>query len=187
MASFPRDRFDDIPPGIRRVGAHRAPRRRGRGWLAFACAVLATVVLVIAGVVALSVIDSSFRLPFSSGSATPTPTPTPTASPVTDPSTVDPSLGLSITVLNASPDDALDDVARDRLAGAGWPVGATGEAAQRDVKTTTVYYNDPQFEGIARGVLLALGGVGNVRYSQAYVGAPVTVVLGADYSAVAAG
>ena len=47
---FPRDRFDSIPHGIDRVGAHRAPARRGAGWIAFGWAVLATVVLVAVGI-----------------------------------------------------------------------------------------------------------------------------------------
>ena len=38
MAEQPRDRFDDIPSGVDRVGAHRSPRKPGRGWIGFAWA-----------------------------------------------------------------------------------------------------------------------------------------------------
>jgi hypothetical protein len=86
MASFPRDQFDDVPDGDGRVGAHRAPPRRGRGWIAFAWAALATGVLVIVGLFVLSRVDSSFELPSlplaggggtpaASASATPTSVP----------------------------------------------------------------------------------------------------------------
>ena len=50
----PRDRFDDVPADLARVGAHRAPARRGRGFVTFAWAALATGALVGAGVLGLS-------------------------------------------------------------------------------------------------------------------------------------
>src|SRR3954466_6499901 len=106
MASLPRDQFDDVPDDGR-VGAHRAPAPRGRGWIGFAWAALATGVLVVAGIFLLSRIDSSFQLalpggggesgaPVSSASAAPT------QAPVTDPKAVpsDLAANLSISVLN---------------------------------------------------------------------------------------
>ena len=59
---FPRDRFDSIPHGIDRVGAHRAPARRGAKWIAFGWAALATVVLVAVGIGARHVAQRSAEL-----------------------------------------------------------------------------------------------------------------------------
>ena len=56
---YPRDRFDDIPDGIQRVGAHRAPRPKGSGWIAVGWAALAVVVLVAAGIFGLSLVSGS--------------------------------------------------------------------------------------------------------------------------------
>ncbi|MGH1549227.1 hypothetical protein ACRAWB_08665 [Leifsonia poae] len=56
---FPRDRFDEIPEDLTRVGAHRAPRPKGRGWIAVGWAVLATLVLVGAGIFGLSLVNGS--------------------------------------------------------------------------------------------------------------------------------
>ena len=183
MAKFPRDEFDDIPT-LSRVGAHRAPARKGRGWIRFAWAALATGVLVLAGVIGLALVNDSFQfeLPSLAGESSPPPTEAPpaTAEPVTDPSTVDPALGLTITVLNASPVDELDEQIGDTLEEQGWPVGARNTAADRDFPDTIVFYNGEQFEGIARGILAAIGEPGDVQLSDAYPGAPVTVVLGAD-------
>jgi len=100
MADYPRDRFDDVPEDLQRVGAHRAARRRGRGWLVFGWALAATLALVAAGVIALTVIgqDIAFEggtvLP-ATDSATPTPTADATPEPVIDAS-------ILVTVLNGT-------------------------------------------------------------------------------------
>ncbi|MDQ4137490.1 MAG: LytR C-terminal domain-containing protein [Actinomycetota bacterium] len=184
MAQYPKDQFDDIPRGIARVGAHRADIRSRRGWFWLGWAALACGVLVVSGVAALSIMNGT--LPFGQSSArttsTPAQTPTPAVEPVTDPTTIDESLDLTITVLNGTAVEGLQNTAGDMLAGQQWPVGARNVAASSDVEETTVYYNSAEFEGIARGVLAALGGVGSVELSDAYLGAPVTVVLGADYA-----
>ena len=116
MASTPRDRFDDIPDDLVRVGAHRSPAKRGRGWIAFAWAALATGALVVGGLYGLSLVNPaiSFELPeLGGGAAQPgvSATPEPEVAAVTDPGTVDPSLDLSISVLNASPTEGLQDEA----------------------------------------------------------------------------
>ncbi|MFC0680892.1 LytR C-terminal domain-containing protein [Lysobacter korlensis] len=184
MAQYPKDQFDDLPRGIARVGAHRADIRTRRGWFWFGWAALACGVLVVSGVVALSIMNGT--LPFGPSNAgstgAPTATPTSQAEPVTDPTTIDDSLELTITVLNGTPVEGLQDTAGDILAGQQWPVGSRNVAVSSDVEQTTVYYNSAEFEGIARGVLAALGGVGAVELSDAYLGAPITVVLGADYA-----
>jgi hypothetical protein len=186
MASYPKDRFDDLPEDLVRVGAHRAPRKKGGGWIGFAWAALATLVLTVGGLFVLSVIDPGVRfeipgLPVAEQtSAAPEDESTPTAIPLTDPATIDPERKITITVLNGGPIADEQDVAGQALAEAGWPVGSRATASTNDIEKTTVYYSNPADEEIARGLVQALG-VGDVRESTAFVGAPVTVVLGADY------
>src|SRR6218665_3204558 len=121
MASFPRDRFDDLPTDVDRVGAHRAPGKRGRGWARFGWGVLAPAVPTVAGIFALSLLVSRFELPFADGE-TPTPsaseTVVETAAPVTDPSTLDPAYlaALTISVLNGTPTSGLSNTAADQIA-----------------------------------------------------------------------
>jgi len=184
MASFPPDQFDEIPTDLARVGAHRAPPKRGLGWARFGWAVLATAVLVVAGLFALSLLNPAFKLdlPFagSSQSAEPSTSATPTAEAVTDPTKVDPKLNLSISVLNGSKTDGQQDKAADAIKAAGWPDPGRATATTRTEKTTTVYYSSRDFEGIARGMVVLLG-VGTIQLSDAFPGAPVTIVIGDDY------
>jgi hypothetical protein len=186
MASFSPDQFDELPADLARVGAHRAPPRRGRGWIRFAWAALATGLLVVGGLVGLSSFDSHFRLALpnfggATASASPTPSATPTAEPITNPASVPASLKLSISVLNGSPTDGLQDKAGDAIKAAGWPDPARANSTTRAEKTTVIYYRSAEYEGVARG-LAALLGVGvDVQLSDAFLGAPVTIVLGSDY------
>ena len=96
MATAQRDRFDDIPADLARVGAHRAPRPAGRGFVAFAWAALATGVLVGAGVLGLGVIEKRVA---DVGSSVPTAT-------VAAPSpTIDPN--IDVVLLNATTTNGL--------------------------------------------------------------------------------
>lgn len=183
MANFPKDRFDELPEDLQRVGAHRAPARRGRGWIGFGWSVLATLVLVVSGVFALSVINEDFRLPFLQAeeeepSIAPIPSEEPQAEPTQDPS-------VSITVLNGTPMAGLATTVGDQLVELGWTgaslgTGSRANAADRDIDDTIVYYSDPELEGVARGLVIDLG-VGEVRLSNDYPNSPITIVLGADY------
>jgi LytR cell envelope-related transcriptional attenuator len=188
MASFPPDQFDEIPTDLARVGAHRAPAKRGRGWVRFGWAALATAVLVVAGLFGLSLLNPAFKLdlPFAgaSQSAAPSISATPTVPAVTDPTKVDPALGLSISVLNGSSTDGLENKAGDAIKAAGWPDPARAESTTRSEKTTTIYYSTSDFEGVARGMAVLLG-VGTIQFSDAFPGAPVTIVIGDDYAALA--
>jgi len=189
MASFPPDPFDEVPADLKRVGAHRAPKRRGRGLIAFAWAALATGLLVVGGLYGLSRVDPniSFELPNFGGSEDPVAQPSPSAStvpPVTDPTTVDPALGLSISVFNGSSVEGLQNTAGDAILAAGWPDPARANSTARDEPETVVYYSSAEFEGIARGMVQLLG-VGTIQLSDAFPGAPVTIVVGEDYATVA--
>lgn len=191
MASFPRDQFDEIPNDVDRVGAHRAPRKRGRGWIAFGWATLATAVLVVGGLFALSLFDPKFELPFAPGES-PTPSETPTqvqtAEPVTDPATLDPALlqTLTISVLNGTPTQGLSNQAADQIAAAGWPNPSRAAASDTAETETYVYYSSPEYEGVARGIMQLVGAV-DVRLSDAFPTSTITVVLGSDYVPPAAG
>jgi hypothetical protein len=196
MPDFPRDRFDDVPDDLLRVGAHRTPARRGRAWVWIGWTALVSGLLVGAGVLALMVQNGT--LPFfgdgdteadgssSSASADPSasgasPSETPTeVSPITDPSALDPALAtaLTVTVLNGTTQAGLAASVGEQLTDIGWPVGATSNASSSDVGTTTVYYTTPDYEGVARGIVEQLG-AGTVAASDSFE-APVTVVIGAD-------
>ena len=184
MASFPEDQFDEIPTDLARVGAHRAPAKRGLGWVRFGWAVLATAVLVVAGLFGLSLLNPDFKLdlPFAgaSQSAEPSTSATPAVEAVTDPTKVDPALNLSISVLNGSKTDGQQDKAGDAIKAAGWPDPVRANSTTRSEKTTTIYYSSSKFEGIARGMVVLLG-VGTIQLSDAFPGAPVTIVIGDDY------
>ena len=193
MPKFDRDRFDDVPADLDRVGAHRAEKRPGSGWIGFAWAALAVGVLVGAGVVYLGVANNSFQFvnPSSSSTAeagaaetdTATSTPTPSASesvaPLTDPSQVDPA--VTVTVLNGTATAGLAGAASERLEAEGWVVGTQGNASER-VSTSTVYYSSAADEAVALGLAQQLG-IADVELTDAFPGASVTIVLGADYSA----
>jgi hypothetical protein len=180
---FPRDRFDEIPDDLKRVGAHRAPRPRGRGWIAVGWAALATVVLVGAGIVGLSLVNGSisFHGPGASSSRTastsptPSPSPTPTVVPTVNPA-------LTVNVLNGTTREGLATSVGDKLTAAGWKVGALANADQTNIAQTIVYYNDPANQGAALGVAQSVPG-STVQQSTAFSdgGADITVVIGANY------
>ncbi|GAA1439360.1 LytR C-terminal domain-containing protein [Leifsonia poae] len=178
---YPKDRFDTIPEDLHRVGAHRAPRARGRGWIGVGWAALATVVLVGLGVFGLSLVDSgnSFNGAIGSTSksatATRTPTPTPTITPIVDPK-------LTVNVLNGTATAGLANSVGDALAKAGWKVGARANASETDLTQTMVYYSDPKNQAAALGAAKSLPGA-KIGQTQDYAetGADLTVVVGSDY------
>ncbi|HEY0261293.1 MAG TPA: LytR C-terminal domain-containing protein [Lacisediminihabitans sp.] len=183
MATYPKDRFDSVPDDLLRTGAHRGPRRKGHGWITFAWAALATVVLVAVGLFGLSVlsgrlnIDLPFR-PIASDTATPSASSTPTATPKLDAS-------LPITILNGTTTKGLATAVGDNLVKQGWngastDLGARADASTHDITKTLVYYSDPANEGAARALVLSLK-VGDIRLSDVYTTSPLTVVLGTDY------
>ena len=188
MASYPKDRFDDLPPDLNRVGAHRAVPKGGRGWIAFAWAALASGLLVLAGLLGIAYLGNVDLGLFPIASTpTPTPTPKPTAEPVTDPATILPERSITITVLNGTGDPAAEADAVAKLAG--WPIGAVTQAATSDIEKTTVYYSDALNEDVARGIVLAIG-AGTIRLvppESMPSAAPVALVIGLDYPTIPAG
>lgn len=192
MASYPKDRYDELPEDLARVGAHRAPARRGRGWIIFAWAALATGILVFGGLFGISrILDIDLGLGLvavEESTPTPTPTPTPTVQAVTDPSTIDPARAFTISIFNGSPIVGAQNILGDQLAGAGWPIGTRANANEDTVETTHVYYSDPADEGIALGLVVALGfGEAELVAPEAFPGAPITIVVGGDFQPVTQG
>ena len=178
MATEPRDSFDRVPSDVARRGAHRGPKRRGRGWITFAWAALATGVLVGLGVVALFAANNSsqFSSSFSGGSsavASDTPTPTPTIVPTVDPS-------LSVTILNGTTVEGLATRASDQATTDGWAVGTEANASATDVTVSTVYYSKPNNQAAAAGLAASLGGIA-IAQSDQFSDTDLTVVLGIDY------
>lgn len=184
MAKYPKDQFDDIPHDLERTGAHRAPAKRGRGWFTVLWAALFTAIFIFAGLFGLSLLKGESFLG-EPAAETPTPSATPTMDPILDPTTIAPERAITITVLNGTTTIDLEDAAFNALQAKGWPVTTAATASQRDIEETVIYYSNPLDEDVARGVALALG-VGEVRESTAFLGAPITVVLGADYVATPA-
>ena len=184
MATFPSDQFDDLPDDVARVGAHRGPKVRGRGWITFAWAVLATVVIVVGGLFVLSVYDPSVKLDLgataATSSATPTGTPTPVVTPITDPKSIA-SRNITVTVLNGTDLVGLEKTAATKLTAAGWTVGATANSTATNIKTTTVYYSDSANVDVAEGIQAVLGAQ-DIQFSNAFLGSPITVVVGSDFT-----
>jgi hypothetical protein len=180
---FAKDRFDTRTHSLDRVGAHRAPRKKGRGWIAFWWALGATVLLIGVGVVGIFAVNN--RLDFSNipglSSAGASPAPTESTVP-TAVATVDPA--VTINVLNGSAIDGVAASVSDALSIAGWAVTATGNASTETEPTTVIYYADASQEGAARGIATLLPGA-QIVVSTNFVdsGATMTVVVGNDYVA----
>lgn len=178
-----KDRFDHLPHDLHRVGAHRAPGRTGRGWVAFWWALAATVVLIAVGVFGILSLNDrlNIAIPGISPSATPTETATPSAEP-TPVATVDP--GLTVTVLNGASSNGVAASATQALEDAGWTVGATSNANSQDQPTTIVYYAEASLEGAALGIVQSLPGSEMLLSNDfADSGADLTVIIGNDYVA----
>jgi hypothetical protein len=172
----PRDRFDDVPVDLARIGAHRAPRR-GRAFVTFAWAALATGVLVGAGVLALNGIEGNVS---SAGAGSSVSSTSASAAPAP---TVDPA--LDVVLLNATTTNGLAATASTKAEADGWKVGSTANASSNDVKTSTVYYTESSQQGAALGLAKSLG-ITRTALSQQFAVAGksrLTVVLGGDFAA----
>jgi len=185
MATFQKDRFDSVPDELLRTGAHRGPQKKGRGWIAFAWAALATGLLVVVGVLGLAAVNGKLsEIPVFGGTASATPVATPKIRSVP---TAPPLLNatLPLTILNGTPITGLANTVGDSLVKLGWAGAAAGvgsrvNAATPNITQTIVYYSDPANEGAARALVLSLK-VGTIRLSTVYAQSPITVVIGSDY------
>jgi LytR cell envelope-related transcriptional attenuator len=178
--SYPKDRFDEVPENQQRVGAHRAPPRKGRGWIGFGWAAVATLVLIGIGVIGLFAANGTITIhdPLASGapasssspSATPTPTPTPTVNPA-----------LNVAVLNGTKVPGLAADIAAKLKADGWTVGTVADASVNNLTQTVVYYSDDANLLAAEAMAKDIPG-STVAKTQAYADTPanLTVALGSN-------
>lgn len=196
MTRFPHDRFDDVTDGPR-VGAHRGMHRRGRGWIAFAWAALATGVLVGIGVLVLALLNGSYSFTGDSSSA-PSASASSSASSSSSSSPSDGSSSSSssseaaaatpsdqgsttLVVLNGTSTPGLAASGTSKLTAAGWKVTSSGNAGTTGTASTIVYYQQESQAALAKGIAQSLG-VTAVEQSAAFPNADISVVLGADFS-----
>lgn len=181
-SSYPQDRFDEIPKGEERVGAHRRPPRPHQGWITFAWAALATGIIVGLGVIGLLVINNRvefndvFTPPTGIADTTATATPTPTVVATADPA-------AAVAVLNGTVQAGLAATAGDALTAAGWNVATVGNADTETEAVTTVFYADAGLEGAALGLAQAIGSTTVVLSPEVAQTGDLVLVLGADYVA----
>lgn len=190
-SNYPRDRFDNLPRKVDRVGAHRPPVKRGRRWVAFWWALAATVLLVAVGVVGLFILDHRLNValpglpPATTATPTATAAPTPTSTPTPTPQpTLDPAVG--VTVLNGSKGFGVAAAVSASLGDAGWSITSTADASSDTNASTTVFYSDSALEGAALGVLQDIRKTiptADIALSTEYASATadITVVVGNDY------
>jgi hypothetical protein len=177
--SFPEDSFDRLPAHRERVGAHRGPRPRGRGWMVLAWAALATVLLVGGGITYLAVINDNIQFTDSNPTAAETAAPEEAVEPEPVAPIVDGT--LAVTILNGTENVGLAGRVGEAAVAGGWNVATQANASASDFATTTVYYADPAYEAAALGLAELLGGA-SVELSTSFPGADLTAVLGTDYA-----
>lgn len=196
MPKLPADSFDSRPTGSSRTGAHRGPRRAGRGWVMLAWAALVTGLLVGAGVIGLFVINDRIQFTdlIGGGSSAPaagTNSPTPTITPIVDGA-------LSVTVLNGTATAGLAADVGQAMRDDGWAgVASLANASSTNFPSTTVYFTNAANEAAATGLALSLyakaqsdaaaNGITlgatafRIESSQQFPGAALTAVLGTDF------
>jgi len=175
-----RDRFDDVPRSSGRVGAHRAEAPGMNGWVVLLWSFVAALVLIIVGIFGSLVVMGRIDL---FPEAVPTAEPTPVETGVVDTT-------FEVTILNATPDEGLDEQMRDTLLNAGFATVYASDSGSQDFETTTVYYVDEADRPAALGVADLIGGAA-VEQSDFYAdlndgeAKQLTIVVGLDRSATA--
>ncbi|KJL42055.1 hypothetical protein RS81_01211 [Microbacterium terrae] len=148
------------------------------GWVVLLWALLATVVLIGAGI--FGTLLASGRIEFAPAPSA-TPEPTESVAPVVDTS-------YGVLILNATPQEGLATQTKDAVVEAGWSEDTVlaSEAGSEDFAETTVYYLEDADEAAALGLAEKIGGA-RVEQSEAYQPADpeskqLTVVLGLDHT-----
>ena len=121
-----------------------------RGWVILLWAIIATIVLVAAGIFGSLIVSGRVTL---FPEPTPTPTPIPEVTPVIDTS-------FTVLVLNATPERGLATFTKAEIVAAGWPEASVvaSEAGSQDFEATTIYYYLPEDEAAALGLAGVIGG-----------------------------
>ena len=187
--TFPTDRFDALDAPTSRVGAHRAEDPRLRPSRIVLWSLMATLVLVLIGIV--GTLFATGRISFATGATSQAQAQGP-LEPVVDPS-------YPVLVLNATPEEGLAAETREEIVAAGWAEGdVVDSAAAADFAVTTVYYPSAEHEAAARGLADVIGGA-SVAEDDSYqplddpatedvdesVAVQLVVVLGLDHTAPA--
>ncbi|REJ06010.1 LytR family transcriptional regulator [Microbacterium bovistercoris] len=154
------------------------------GWVVLLWSAAAVLVLVVVGI--FGSLLAMGRISFG-GDAPPT-----AAATVAPEETGVVDTSYAVLILNATPDDSLEDSMRDQLIKAGWSGDqiTSSDASSTDFPTTTVYYVDAADEAAAIGLAGAIGGA-EVQQSDVYKdynesgGKQLAVVIGTDRSASA--
>lgn len=187
---FVPDRFDDVPQDPKYVGLRRLRRRRAFWVIPATVLALSTVLLIVLGLWWVERADDylEFEAPpvaevEPEPEVQPEPEPEPTepepAEPIVNP-TVDQAAGLTVTVLNGTLTSGLAAQAGELLTREGWPEQTLANAETSTVEASYVAYRLEEDEGLARGAAQILG-IEEVVFTDQYLGARITVILGADY------
>jgi len=192
---FPRDEFDNLPPGDGRRGAHRARPNPALAMVPVLLVVVAVVALVVGAMTLLgNDAPDTASPPGPVADATPEPTGQPTdgatGEPTGDPSsepTAEPTESAPpvddsapVVVLNGTSTGGLAAGGSQQLTAAGWNVAGTGNYRDGPTPPTTVYYADEELSATAEAVAEDLGGA-STELSTAFGSDGLTVVLGDDY------
>jgi hypothetical protein len=89
---------------------------------------------------------------------------------------------IELRVLNSTETGGLAKKFSDTLKADGWTIAQTGDANQRGLATTLVYYGKTSQKASAQAIADKLG-FGKTKKSAANAGDGITVVLGADAAA----
>jgi hypothetical protein len=152
------------------------------GWVVLLWSFVAALVLIIGGIFGSLVVMGRISL---FPEAVPTATPTPVETGVVD-------TAYSVMILNATPDEGLDEQMRDTLINSGWSADIVfaSDSASQDFSETTVYYVADDDELAAIGLAGLIGGA-DVQQSDFYAELndteqkQLTVVIGLDRSTTA--
>lgn len=152
------------------------------GWVVLLWSFVAALVLIIAGIFGSLVVMGRISL---FPEAVPSSVPTPEETGIVD-------TAFSVLILNATPDDGLDEQMRDVLINNGWAAENVfaSPSDSVDFATTTVYYVQDDDELAAIGLARVLGGTA-VAQSDVYAqmneseGEQLVVVIGLDRTATA--
>lgn len=169
------DRFDDIEKS-RRVGVHRAPKRKGSGliralWLALAIALVSMV-----GILLLVIGPEKVLFPQGSiGQDAESTTEAEVRGKI--------DAATTITVLNGTPTPELGQEVADLITQKQYgTVTYVGAASESTAKISAVFYHDPADEALAKGLGEKLGGMQHyLREDYVSYGTQLIVLLGSDY------
>ena len=183
------------PVEASRRGAHRA-RPNPLTSVIPVIAGMAVVVLVVVGAFTLLGDRGGSEDPGTAAGAQPTTAPSASSSAApsasasapaaTGSASADPSAAagevdktIELRVLNSISVGGLAARYADKLKENDWVVGETGDANQRDLAVTRVYYGKTSQKGSADAIVAALG-FGEAKKSAGNAGAGITIVLGED-------